>query len=250
MDYKTILESVSDTKKKLNPSPFESLFSISAMPSRYRAIVHAAMELMTRSKDPFHKETHPARMAHDLLTFYTKDPTILSVEDLRALIVAIPLHDLSRALQPPTLYGAVYGLVTEKQNAANVARECMEKNGMSESKDGEFFQKVITAIDEHTLANTFDRKSHVSQWLYGLDCLDLFSRGRLHELDEYAKFLAEYWFFRPVMMWYKNWFIGVAKEFKFYQSVIEKEAKKRKPAAMKHLQKLKEKLGIPGRLKF
>jgi hypothetical protein len=208
------------------------------------------MGAMEQSKDPFHRETHPGRMAHDLLKFIRKDPSLLQSMNMQALVMAIPLHDLSRALQPPTLYGAVYGLVTEKKYAAPVAREFMMKHGMSEQKDSELMSDVLLAIDEHTLANTFDRKSPVSQWLYGLDCLDVLSRGRLEELDEYAKKLAEYWLFRPVMMWYKNWFIGVAKEFKYYGSLIEKEAAKRKPNAIEHLRKLQKKFRIPGKLKF
>lgn len=247
---RTVVESLSERKKKNVRAPFDALFSLTHMPMRYRKLALAAVEQMAQSKDPFHKGTHPARMAQDLLTFIRKDPKLLTVMNMQALVLAIPLHDLSRALQPPTLYGAVYGLVTEKKYAAPVARDFMLRHGMSEQKDGELMDDVLLAIDEHTLANTFDRKSVVSQWLYGLDCLDVLSRGRLEELDVYAKMLAEYWLFRPVMMWYKNWFIDVAKEFRYYGSLIEKEAKKRTPEAMKHLQRLKEKMRIPGKLKF
>lgn len=245
-----VIESLSEKKKHDSYEPFVQLFGLTRMPKRFQTVAIAAMGAMEKSKDPFHRETHPGRMAHDLLKFIRKDPSLLQIMNMQALVIAIPLHDLSRALQPPTLYGAVYGLVTEKKYAAPVARDFMLKHGMSEQKDRELFADVLLAIDEHTLANTFDRKSPVSQWLYGLDCLDVLSRGRLEELDEYAKKLAEYWLFRPVMMWYKNWFIGVAKEFKYYGSLIEKEAAKRKPDAIDQLRRLQKKFRIPGKLKF
>ena len=250
MDYKTILEAVVDSHKPHNLEPFERLFAITNMPKKYRDVVLAALTEMEHSKDPIHTVAHPARMAHDLLKFLKKDPKALDRNDLRALTLAIPLHDLSRVQQPPTLYGALYGLVTEKQFAAKVARSFMEAHGMNESEDGELFNAVLTAVDEHTLANTFDRKSPVSQWLYGLDCLDVLSRARIIEMDAYAKALAQSWFFKPIVMWYKNSFLAIAKEFKYYQSVIEKEAKKRQPGAIAQLDKLKKKFGIPGKLKF
>ncbi len=246
----TVIESLSEKKKRDIYPSFEELFSLTRMPKRYRDLVLAAMKQMEVSKDPFHSAAHPGRMAHDLLKFIRKDLALLHSMNIQALIIAIPLHDLSRALQPPTLYGAVYGLVTEKKYAAPVAREFMLKHGISEQTDRELMADVLLAIDEHTLANTFDRKSPVSQWLYGLDCLDVLSRGRLEELDEYAKKLAEYWLFRPVMMWYKNWFIGVAKEFRYYGTLIEKEAAKRTPHAIDHLRRMQKKFRIPGKLKF
>jgi hypothetical protein len=246
----TILQSLSEKKIRNAYAPFIQLFTLTHMPVRYQKLAIAAMKQMETSKDPFHMATHPGRMAADLLKFIQKDPSLVKALNMRALVLAIPLHDLSRALQPPTLYGAIYGLVTEKKYAAPVALDFMRKNGINEKQDAAMIQDILIAIDEHTLANTFDRKSPVSQWLYGLDCLDVLSRGRLEELDEYAKKLAEYWLFKPAMMWYKNWFIGVAKEFKYYTSLIEKEAAKRKPGAIAHLRKLQKKMGIPGKLKF
>lgn len=246
----TVIESISEKKKQEAYEPFSELFALTSMPNKYQQVVIAALESMALSKDPFHMETHPGRMAHDLVKFIHTDPNILHIMDMQSLVIAISLHDLSRALQPPTLYGAIYGLITEKQYAAPVAKEFMLSHGLTEEKDGSLMKRVLTAIDEHTLANTFDRKSLESQWLYGLDCLDVLSRGRLEELDRYAKLLAEYWLFRPVMMWYKNWFIGVAKEFKYYGSLIEKEAKKRTPEAIEHLRRLQKRMKIPGKLKF
>lgn len=246
----TVLESITDKKIKDAYAPFEQLFALTQMPARLQTICVEALRAMQQSKDPFHTETHPGRMAHDLLKFIHTDPNLLLIMDMQSLVIAISLHDLSRALQPPTLYGAIYGLITEKQCAAPIAREFMLTHGLDEKKDGPLMARVLMAIDEHTLANTFDRKSLESQWLYGLDCLDVLSRGRLEELDVYAKMLAEYWLFRPAMMWYKNWFIGVAKEFKYYGLLIEKEAKKRTPQAIEHLRKLQKRMRIPGKLKF
>ena len=246
----TVVASLFDAKKNDINGSFKRLFALSDMPKKYQDVALAALSEMEHSKDPIHTVAHPGRMAYDLIKFLKKDPKALSTVDLRALTLAIPLHDLSRVQQPPTLYGALYGLVTEKQFAAKVARSFMEAHGMNESEDGELFNAVLTAVDEHTLANTFDRKSPVSQWLYGLDCLDVLSRARIIEMDAYAKALAQSWFFKPIVMWYKNSFLAIAKEFKFYQSVIEKEAKKRQPGAIAQLDKLKKKFGIPGKLKF
>lgn len=246
----TVIQSISEQKKLVSVDSFRRLFTITDMPARYQGIVLAAMKQMSQSKDPFHTDAHPGRMANDLLQFIKKDPALIKKIDMPALTMAIALHDLSRALQPPTLYGALYGLVTEKKYAAPVAERFMIEQGLNRAHDGDIMHTVLTAVDEHTLANTFDRKSPVSQWLYGLDCLDVLSRGRLSELDVYAKMLAEYWLFRPVMMWYKNWYVGVAKEFKYYASLIEKEAAKRKPAAIEHLKRLQKKMRIPGKLKF
>ncbi len=246
----TVFSSLSESKKRDTYPAFEALFTKITMPKRYRALAIAALKQMELSKDPFHTQTHPGRMAHDLLKFLHTDPNLLNIMDIRALVLAIAMHDLSRAMQPPTLYGAIYGLITEKKYAAPVALEFMKSHGLTEDHDGVMMRKVLTAIDEHTLANSFDRQSLESQWLYGLDCLDVLSRGRLEELDVYAKMLAEYWLFRPVMMWYKNWFIGVAKEFRYYGALIEKEAKKRTPEAIEHLKKLQKRMRIPGKLKF
>ncbi len=247
----TVIASIADKDGKRDAyTPFSQLFALTNMPKRYQGIALAAMEQMERSKDPFHKESHPGRMASDLVKFIEKDPSLLTKINMQALVLAIPLHDLSRAMQQPTLYGALYGLVTEKKYAAPVARAFMESHGMSMDRDSDTMEIVLTAIDEHTLANTFDRKSLVSQWLYGLDCLDVLSRGRLEELDMYTKKLAEYWLFRPAMMWYKNSFITIAKEFRYYIAQIEKEAAKRTPQAIEHLKKLQKKMRIPGKLKF
>lgn len=245
-----ILESISDKKIRDAYAPFVELFTLVRMPTRYQQVCIDALLAMQASKDPFHTHTHPGRMAQDLLKFLHTDPNLHRSMDIPALVLAIALHDLSRAMQPPTLYGAVYGLVTEKKYAASVAKAFMLSHGMNDAKDGVIMKKVLTAVDEHTLANAFDRKSLESQWLYGLDCLDVLSRGRLEELDVYAKMLAGYWLFRPVMMWYKNWFIGVAKEFKYYGSLIEKEAKRRTPKAIEHLRELQKRMRIPGKLKF
>ncbi len=247
---KTIIESIADRKKRDKYGPFSELFAITQMPVRYQQIVLDAMAQMETSKDPFHGASHPARMAHDLLRFIKNDPSLISIMDMQALILAIPLHDLSRAQQQPTLYGAIYGMVTEKKYAVSVAREFLLTHGMDQPEDKECMERVLVAVNEHTLANTFDRKSLESQWLYGLDCLDVLSQGRLEELDRYAKKLAEYWLFRPAMMWYKNSFVAIAKEFRYYGELIEKEAKKRQPKAIEHLQKLQKKMKIPGKLKF
>ena len=85
----TVFASLSEKKKRDTYQSFEQLFAITEMPERYRTLVLSSMEAMSRSKDPFHTETHPGRMAHDLLKFIRTDPNLLHIMDMQSLVIAI-----------------------------------------------------------------------------------------------------------------------------------------------------------------
>lgn len=218
-----LVDAFADREHHTVEEPFLELFRLAGFEENERTACLKALDIMKRSKDPFHSAMHPSRMASDFLKFVNRFPMILEQQQIKAVVIAISTHDLARSLQPPSFLGAVDGYFNEKKHAAPVAKKFLLRNGFDEERDKKLLDDVLTAVHEHTLADTFDRKSKVSQWLYGLDCLDLVSKGRLQEMGIFLKALSEYKVFKVAMRMVQKSLLSIAQDFTLYEHHFAQE---------------------------
>ncbi len=222
--------------------PFFELFDLFDMDARDARLTIASLRLMERSKDPLHTAAHPSSMARDYLNFIDADPTIKTKTDGAIVTLGIAMHDLWWSLQRPTIAGVAFGYLYEGKYAPVIAKKMMLRHGYTEAADAEKMGKILTVIGEHTL--TTPKSSIESQWLYGLDCLELLQQRRMKDLEAYFRELSQSYLFRPAMYLFKEAMEAGAETFEYEVEIMRAIAQERGPAAKKMFAEVLQNLGV------